>query len=169
MSALCLLGLLAVSGSGCGYRVGSTSDDRPPRSVEFSTVENQLFPPRPGMEYGLTRRLKEEMALDPRLKLVGSGGQVRLRVTLVAFDEPTIVKDLKTTQPSEILLRARVVVMAVGEVEGGKIRRTITTSDGYAPALGESRDAALERLWRDLSRQVIDAATDWEWAERESR
>jgi hypothetical protein len=54
-------------------------------------------------------------------------------------------------------------------VEGGKVRRRITTTDGYAPALGESRDAALERLWRDLSRQVIDAATDWEWAETRER
>jgi hypothetical protein len=163
------LPLLVLLLHGCGYRVGSTLDDRPPRSVEFGTVENQLFPPRPGLEYGLTRRLKEEMALDPRLKLVASGAQVRMRVTLVAFDEPTIVKDLDTARASEILLRVRVVVMAVGEVEGGKIRRTITTTDGYAPSLGESRDEALERLWRDLSRQVIDAATDWEWADRESR
>ncbi|CAG0931248.1 hypothetical protein PLCT1_01697 [Planctomycetaceae bacterium] len=161
VTALLLLMLVL---SGCGYRVGSTLDDRPPRSVEFGTVENQLFPPRPGMEYGLTRRLKEEMALDPRLKLVGSSAQVRLRVTLVGFDEPTIVKNLETTRSSEILLRATVVVEAVGEVEGGKTRRTITTNDGYSPALGDSREAALERLWRNLSRQVIDAATDWEWA-----
>ena len=155
--------------SGCGYRVGSTLDDRPPRSVEFGTVENQLFPPRPGLEYSLTRRLKEEMALDPRLKLEGAGAQVRLKVTLIGFDEPTIVKDLDTTRASEILLRATVVIEATGEVQGGKVRRRITTTDGYAPALGESREAALERLWRDLSRQVIDAATDWEWADVEER
>ncbi len=164
MAALLWLGL-----GGCAYRMGTTLDDRPPRSVDFGTVENQLFPPRPGLEYNFTRRLKEEMAQDPRLKLAGPGAQVRLKVTLVGFDEPTIVKDLDTARSSEILLRATVVIEATGEVEGGKVRRRITTTDGYAPALGESRDAALERLWRDLSRQVIDAATDWEWAETRER
>ena len=152
--------------SGCAYRMGSTLDDRPPRTCEFGTVENQVFPPRPGLEYQLTKRLKEEMAGDVRLRLVDGGGNVRLRVTLTQFDEPTIVKDLDTTASSEILLRATVVMEATGEVPNGKIRRRITTTDGWAPALGESRDAALERLWRDLSRQIIDAASDWAWDEQ---
>jgi Lipopolysaccharide-assembly len=161
-----LLAMLSVSMlAGCAYRVGSTLDDRPPRTCEFGTVENQLFPPRPGLEYQLTRRLKEEMAGDLRLRLVSEGGNVRLRVTLLQFEEPTIVKDLDTAASSEILLRATVVVEATGEVPGGKIRRRITTSDGWAPALGESREAATERLWRDLSRQIIDAASDWAWDE----
>jgi hypothetical protein len=162
-----MFGLMAMVGfclAGCPYRWGDTGDDQPPKTCEFNTVENQLFPPRPGLEYGLTRRLKEEMAQDQRLKLVSSGGRVRLRVTLITFDEITIVKDLKTARSNEILLRVTVVIEATGEVENGKVRRRLTTTDGYAPALGESREAALERLWRDLSKQVIDAATDWEWA-----
>ena len=151
--------------AGCAYRMGSTPDDRPPRTCEFGAVENQLFPPRPGLEYQLTRRLKEEMAGDLRLRLVSDGGNVRLRVTLMQFEEPTIVKDFDTAASSEILLRATVVIEATGEVPGGKIRRRITTSDVWAPALGESREAAMERLWRDLSRQIIDAASDWAWDE----
>lgn len=162
-----LLAMLSVSmlTPGCAYRMGSTLDDRPPRTCELGVVENQLFPPRPGLEYQLTRRLKEEMAGDLRLRLVASGGNVRMRVTLMQFEEPTIVKDLDTAASSEILLRASVVVEATGEVPGGKIRRRITTTDGWAPALGESREAAMERLWRDLSRQIIDAASDWAWEE----
>lgn len=165
----CVLNLLlapALLIAGCAYRVGTTLDDRPPRTCEFTTVENQLFPPRPSLEYALTKRLKEEMAGDVRLKLVETGGNVRLRVTLIQFEEPTVVKNLETTAPSEILLRASVIMEATGEVPGGKIRRRITTTDGWAPALGESRDAALERLWRDLARQIIDAASDWAWEER---
>lgn len=160
-----LLLMLALLLSSCAYRVGSTLDDRPPRTCELGTVENQVFPPRPGLEYQLTRRLKDEMAADRRLRLVAGGGNVRLRVSLVQFEEPTIVKDLDTTASSEILLRASVVMEATGEVPGGKVRRRITTSDGWAPALGESREAALDRLWRDLSRQIIDAASDWAWDE----
>ena len=165
LSGTFLLLLLTLLLSSCAYRVGSTLDDRPPRTCELGTVENQVFPPRPGLEYQLTRRLKDEMAADRRLRLVASGGNIRLRVSLMQFEEPTIVKDLDTTASSEILLRASVVMEATGEVPGGKIRRRITTSDGWAPALGESREAALDRLWRDLSRQIIDAASDWAWDE----
>lgn len=161
---VCALALCATLG-GCGYVMTSSLDDMPERSVELTTVENQLFPPRPGLEYDLTRRIKDEIALDRRLRLVSEGGDVRVRVSLVRFEEPTIVKDLKTAAPSEILLRATAVVEARGYmVPGGSLRRRVTATDGYAPSLGESREEALARLWRDLSRQILDAATDREWA-----
>ena len=159
----------ALALGGCGYVMTSSLDDNPARTVVFSTVENQLYPPRPGLEYSLTRRLKDEISLDRRLELVADHGHMLLKVSLVAFDEPTIVKNLETTLPSEIMLRATVVVKASGEgVPGGSVVRRLSASDGYAPALGESRDEALNRLCRDLSRQIIDAATDREWAQAES-
>lgn len=155
---------LAVSGCGA-YTWSSSMDARTERTVHLETVENRVFPPSPGLEYELTKRLKEEIATDRRLVLSEAGGDVRLRISLVRFDEPNLVEDLDTGLPAEILLKATAIVEAQGEeFTGGATRRKVTVSTSYTPLLGDSRRAGLDRLWRDLSREILDVAADYEWA-----
>lgn len=152
--------------SACGYTWTSSLDgDGTRRTVYFETVESRLFPHRPGMEYELTDRLKEEIAVDRRLVLTDGGGDVRLKVSLTRFTEPNVVEDLDTGEPAEILLRATATVEAYGEAfNGGKVRRKVTVSTSYTPLLGDSRRNGLDRLWRDLAREILDIAADKEWA-----
>lgn len=135
------------------------------RKVSLQTVENRLFPHRPGLEYELTQRLKEEIAGDRRLVLSDGGADVRLKVALVRFSEPNLVEDLQTGAPAEILLRATAQVEAAGDAfPGGLVKRKVTVSTSYAPGLGDSRREGLDRLWRDLAREILDVAADEEWS-----
>ena len=162
--------LLALAISGCGAYVwgpgvGRASGDNKKRAVSLQTVENRTFPNRPGLEYELTRRLKDEIVTNRRLVLSEGASEVRLRVSLTRFDEPNLVEDLDTGQPAEILLKATAIVEAIGEVfPGGVSKRKVTVSTSYTPLLGDSRGAGLERLWRDLAREIVDVAADEEWA-----
>lgn len=162
-AALCIL---ACCLCGCGYTWTSSLDgDGTRRTVFLETVENRLFPHRPGLEYELTDRLKEEIAVDRRLILTDGGGDVRLRISLTRFTEPNVVEDLNTGEPAEILLRATATVEAIGEeFHGGRVRRKVTVSTSYTPLLGDSRRDGLDRLWRDLAREILDVAADKEWA-----
>jgi hypothetical protein len=152
--------------TGCGYRWTASLDGGATRSVRLETVENRLFPHRPGMEYELTRRLKDEIATDRRLELTdGTAAEVQLRVSLIRFTEPTIVVDLDTGDPAEILMSVAARVDATGpSVPGGRTRRTVTVSISYTPGLGDTREDGLARLWRELSRDILDVAADTEWA-----
>lgn len=152
--------------SGCGaYTWSSSLDGRQERTLRFDSVENRLFPHRPGFEYDLTERLKEEIATDRRLIHTTGAADVSLRVALVRFDEPTMVEDLETGERAEILLRATAIVDASGdELPGGRVRRRVTVSTSYTPLLGDSRQAGFTRLWRDLSREILDVTADYEWS-----
>ena len=164
----CLLLLLALGCTGCVWGPGVNQDAFNPvtrRTVRIETVENRTFPHRPGLEYELTSRLKDEIATDRRLVLSEAGGDVRLKVSLIRFGEPTIVDDLKTGEPAEILLQATAQVEATGDSYiGGKRSRRVNISTSYAPGLGsDSRRAGLDRLWRDLAREMAEIASD-EWS-----
>jgi hypothetical protein len=162
---LCLV-LISFTQTACylwGPAPGRGSGDDKERTVHLETVENHLFPHRPGLEYELTDRLKEEIATDPRLVLSEGAAEVHLKVSLTRFSEPTLVDDLDTGDPAEILLRATAVVEATGEhFISGQERRTVTRSVSYVPGLGDSRRDGLDRLWRDLAREIVDVAGD-EW------
>jgi hypothetical protein len=167
MKILPFLALLIITQSACGYvwgpGAGRSSGDEKARTVHLETVENHLFPHRPGLEYELTDRLKEEIATDRRLVLSEGAAEVHLKVSLTRFSEPTLVDDLKTGDPAEILLRATAVVEATGDhFYEGRERRTVTRSVSYVPGLGDSRRDGLDRLWRDLAREILDVAAD-EW------
>jgi hypothetical protein len=162
---LCIL-LVVLMSSGCGYRWTSQLDAGETRTVSLDTVENRTFPHRPGLEYDLTRRLKDEIATDRRLILTEGNARVRLRVSLTRLTEPTLVFDLDTGAPAELLLRASALVDARGEdFYGGRSRRTVTVSTSYTPGLGDSREDGLARLWRDLAREILDVAADTGWAD----
>lgn len=164
-----LVGLVLLATAGCGYVISSSLDGREARTVRLDGVENRLFPPRAGLEYELTRRLKDEIAADRRLELSEGPSDLRLEVVLTSFVEPTLVEDFNGGLPAEIQLRAAAVVQVTGPgVEGGRIRRKVKVSTSYAPSLGDGRREGLERLWRDLAREIVDVAADWEWASRES-
>jgi hypothetical protein len=163
---LALAAVLAVMAThGCGYRWTSRLDGGPSRTVSLDTVGTSLFPPRPGLEYELSRRLKDEIATDRRLVLTESAADVRLRVTLVEFTEPILVEDLRTAEPAEIQLQAGAMVDASGaDFANGRVRRRVSVSVSYTPGTGDSRRAGLDRLWRELAREILDVAADTEWA-----
>ncbi|MCA8913962.1 MAG: hypothetical protein KDB90_01020 [Planctomycetes bacterium] len=152
---------------GCVWGPGPGEDafhPREKRTVRLNTIENRTFPHRPGLEYELTDRLKDEIATDRRLVLSESAADVLLKVSLIRFSEPTIVEDLKTGDPAEILLRATAEIEATSDAYiGGKRKRKVNVSTSYAPGLGgDSRRAGLDRLWRDLAREIVEiAADDW--------
>jgi hypothetical protein len=88
-----------------------------------------------------------------------------MKIALTRFDEPNLVEDLDTGLPAEINLIATADVEASGEtVPGGRVRRRVTVSTSYTPGLGDSRREGMDRLWRDLAREIIDVASDTEWA-----
>lgn len=163
--ALILLVCVCLGVSGCGsYTWTSRLDGNVERTVRFETVENRLFPHRPGFEYALTERLKEEIAVDRRLVFTTGAADVRLKVALIRFDEPTLVEDLETGERAEIQLRVRALVEAKGDAfVGGRVSRKVSVATSYTPLLGDSREAGLVRLWRDLSREILDVAADVEW------
>lgn len=165
---LALILLLLPAMTGCVWGPGIGVDGfagRGNRAVSMQTVENRLFPHRPGLEYELTQRLKEEIATDRRLILSDGAAEVRLKVTLIRFSEPNLVEDLQTGAPAEILLRATAQVEASGDAfPGGVVKRKVTVSTSYAPGLGDSRREGLDRLWRDLAREILDVAADEEWS-----
>lgn len=159
----CCLLLLWLAGC-ANYTWTARLDGRPQRTVAFTTIENRLFPHRPGYEYELTQRLKEEIAVDRRLVLEEGNTDIRMKVALTRFDEPNLVEDLDTGLPAEINLIATADVEASGEtVPGGRVRRRVTVSTSYTPGLGDSRREGMDRLWRDLAREIIDVASDVEW------
>lgn len=145
--------------------MSSSLDATETRTVSFTTAENRLFPYREGFEYDFTRRLKEELATDKRLELTQGYADVQLKVSLTNFEEPNLIEDINTGDPAEVGLRITADVEATGDafVEGF-VKRKLTVFQSYAPSLGESREAALTRLWRDLAREVLDVAADTEWS-----
>jgi hypothetical protein len=158
-------GLLLLGSPGCGYRWGASLDSQPPRTVSLDTVENRTIPHRPDLEYALTRRLKDEIATDRRLILRDGAADVRLKVSLTYFTEPTLVENLDTGERAEIQLLAKAQVQAIGDALSGKrVNRPVTVSINYTPGIGDSREAGFDRLWRELSREILDVAADTEWA-----
>ncbi len=165
--AACVLLWLGTAVGGCAYTWSASLDGNETRKLALDTVENRTFPHRPGMEYELTRRLKDEIATDRRFRLTEGASDVKLKVSLVRVTEPNLVEDFRTGEPAEILLRATAVVEATGDAfPTGRSRRTVTVSTSYTPGLGDSRRAGLDRLWRDLAREILDTAADIEWAPR---
>ncbi len=148
--------------TGCGYRFSPHGDGGgggPTRSVVLETVENLIRPPRPGLEFEFTRKLKDEMALDRRFEL-SSSGTTRVRVQLTEFREPALARDFNNQQ-TEIAL---VVVAEVQVVDGNDSWGGVVSGRAsYAPGHGEGRDAGLARLWRNLARNVIDVIGDRDW------
>lgn len=160
------MALIAVGLCGCGYTISSRGDGNSGGKTEkltLATVENLVAPPRPGLEYDLTRRLKDELSADSRFELVGSAGTV-LRIQLTEFSEPTLVRDFDNVQ-TEVALSA---VAQVRIVEAGKVRvARVSGRASYAPGAGEGRNVGLDRLWRNLSRNVLDAVGDRDWLAEE--
>jgi hypothetical protein len=162
MKVACLLALLLC---GCGYTMTSRMDASESRTVRLDTIENRLFPHRPGYEYELTRRLKDEMAVDTRLVLTESRADVVLQVSLTRFLEPNLTEDQDTGLPVEFSGQASAVVVARGKgVPGGEVRRSVSVSQPYANEAGDSREDGITRLWRELARAILNAAADTEWA-----
>lgn len=165
---LLIVAALLVCATGCGYRWTASADGSEVRVLEFGTVDNRTYPNRPGLEYELSRRLKDEIATDRRFKHAGGPPDVRLKVALIRFSEPIQIEDLDTGEPVEVQLRATVLVEASSkDFAGGRLRRTLTVAQSYAPGLGDSRREGLDRLWRDLAREILDTAADTEWAPRD--
>jgi hypothetical protein len=157
--------LLALVLNGCGYTMSSRLDAEPARTLRLDTIENRLFPYRPGYEYELTRRLKDEIAVDNRLVLTEGHADVVLQVALTRFTETTLTEDQDSGLPVEFTLQASALVVARSpDLPGGENRRTVSVSELYANEQGDTRIRGVERLWRNLARQILDAAADREWA-----
>ena len=159
---LILLTLCAILAS-CGYIVSSRSDGRtgPAERIFVEPIENQIAPPRPGLEFPFTDRLKEEMALDTRFELAGNAApDVTLRMTLVEFKEPALVRSFDNKQ-TEVALEVTARIRL--KTRDGTREMRVTASDSYVPGLGEARSAGLARLWRNLARNTIDQIADRDW------
>lgn len=154
--------LALIAPVGCGYTIGTRGGEG--ERITLHTVENMLAPPRPGLEYELTKRLRSELHADGRFE-VSDGAPIRVRVELSGFQEPTLVRDLSNVQ-TEIALIATAVVRIE---EPGQVRvANVTGRASYAPGIGEGRDAGLSRLWRNLARNILDAVADRDWAAAEA-
>ena len=166
VAALALMLVGAILTSGCAYTISSKLDAQDTRTIHFDGADNRLYPPRAGLEYDLTERIKDEIAVDRRLVLTDGHGDVRLKVVLSQLREPILVEDLDTGDPAEVMLSATVTVEGVGkEFHKGRVKRTISVSSSYAPSLGETQADGFKRLWRDMAREIVDFAADREWAE----
>ena len=158
----CLL-LCVLTTASCGYVISSRPDGRsgPAERIFVEPIENQIAPPRPGLDLDFTDRLKEEMALDTRFELSGAASpDVTLRMSLIEFREPALVRsfDNKQTEVAlEVGARIRVTTR-----EGTREMR-VTATDSYVPGLGEARSAGLSRLWRNLARNTLDQIADRDW------
>ncbi|MDC1142800.1 LPS assembly lipoprotein LptE [Planctomycetota bacterium] len=160
-----LILVLASVLAGCGYTMSASLDTTETRTVKFTTAENRLFPYREGFEYDFSRRLKDEIATDARLEQASGYADVILKVSLIRFEEPNLIEDTDSGDPAEVGLRITADVQATGNAFiDGSVKRKVTVFQSYAPSLGESREAALTRLWRDLAREVLDIAADTEWS-----
>lgn len=165
-SSVCILiAVVSLASTGCGYGMSSSLDGSyEARSISFTTAENRLFPYQKGFELDITRRLKEEIAIDRRLELSQGHAEIYLKVSLINFREPNLIEDTDSGDPAEVGLRVTADIQATGDAfTSGSTRRKITVFQSYAPSLGESREAALTRLWRDLAREIIDVAADTDW------
>jgi len=160
--------LASVAASGCGYSVSSRGPEvaagAPALRIRLGTVMNKVSPPRPGLEFDLTQRLKDEIALDRRFELSGASADTSLSVTLTSFKEPALVRDFDNQQTETALAVAcRVVIEERGE------RRTVevTARADYARGTREPREDGLERLWRNLANNILDAVADRDWLVQE--
>lgn len=150
---------------GCSsYSWTPSLDGQASRTVRLDGVENRLFPHRPGYGYDFGRRLKEEIAVDTRLVLTEGPADVTMSVSLVHFVEPIQDEDRKTGLPLVVRLEATALVVARGkDVPRGETRRKVTASASYPLVFNETRASGMDRLWRDLSRRILDVAADTEW------
>lgn len=161
------LGLLAlITGllSACaGWTVSSRPDEvhAGPARISIGVIQNQVTPPRPGLEYRFSERFKEEIALDSRFELAGYKSGTRIDVVLIQFDEPDLVRNFDNTK-SEIAANARALIRIY---EPSSVREeSVRAYQSYAPALEkDTRNDGLNRLWRDLSRKMLDAIAGQEW------
>lgn len=163
---LMLLALVTLSLSNCGYTVssrgpvtGSASDAKPLR-IRLATVKNTIVPPRPGLEFELTQRLKAELALDRRFELSQESADADVSVTLTGFKEPALVRDLDNTQTETAL--SAICKVTIGH---GADRRdtTVSARSDYARGIREPREDGLERLWRELARNILDTVAEEDW------
>lgn len=162
--AIALLITTAAALASCsGWTVTTQPDNsnRPPVRISIGIVQNQVTPPRPGLEYGFSERLKEEIALDRRFELAPYGSGTRIDITLIDFDEPDLVRNFDNTK-SEIASNAEARIRIHGK--RGMREERVKAYQSYAPALEkDTRNDGLARLWRDLARKTLDAISPHEW------
>ncbi|MCK6440020.1 MAG: hypothetical protein L6Q71_07450 [Planctomycetes bacterium] len=157
-----VLFLVLCCATGCGYTMSSRSDGSSgaPARLVISTVESRITPPRPELSYDLTRRLKEEAAIDARFVLSGAAGDVVTQIALTRYREPTVVSDFNN-DPTEVTLMAEATVRI--NVHGEVRVAEVAAVGSFAPGLGEPAAVGRERLWRDLARNILDAIADRDW------
>lgn len=174
MLLLFMLAPPAVFLLGCGYSISSRADgarsdlrsasEEPARPIQLhvSSVQNQLVPPRPGLEYELTKALKDELVHDRRFELAPAANwDVRLDVTLLRYQEPDLVRDLQDRATERaVIVNAQILVTQ----RDGQSRTLHTFGrSNYAPVQGESLQEAKSRTWRELSGNILDRIDGIGW------
>ncbi|MCA8938360.1 MAG: hypothetical protein KDB07_01010 [Planctomycetes bacterium] len=158
------LTLVSIGLNACGYSTSSRFDGGRERAARltFGMARNQISPPRPGLEYAFTERLKSEFARDGRYELALSA-PASLEITLTDFRERALVRDFDDRQREIALnIEARIRVLR----DGKELRRgDISAWTSYAPAINESRDEGFDRLWRELAREALDFLDNGDWLE----
>ncbi len=139
----------------CSYTVSSSSNgfNTPPKRILLASIQNKITPPRPGLEFDLTRQLKNEITLDRRFELTAYNPDLRIEIILKDLQEPTFVRDSINRQTEiGLILKVQVVIHQASQEQ----TFSLLSQADYVPGLGESREQGLQRLWRNLGREVLD-------------
>jgi hypothetical protein len=160
--AVALVGMVLVSLTGCGYRVGSVNPDDPIKTVYIPMVKNKTKEPNIGAR--ATSDIVNAFQIDGTYTVVNEKeADVILETTLTSYnrgalryDTNDVTREYRLTIGAELILRdakTRKVVWSSKRVEGEKAFFVTVT-------LPESERIAVPFALEDLAKHIVERVTE---------